>query len=145
MKLTTRSEYALLAVVYIAREQDRGPVSIKTIHKHYRLSMKYLENLVQTLKKGHILKAKRGSGGGYTLARDPGTISVAEIIRLMDGPLAPTEAASTYFFSHTPLEAENEVLQVFREVRDMISNYLENTSIGFFLQNEDSESSFRNK
>jgi len=144
MKLTTRSEYALLAVVYIAREQGQGPVSIKTIHRHYRLSMKYLENLVQTLKKGHILKAKRGSGGGYTLARDPDTISVAEIIRLMDGPLAPTEAVSTHFFSHTPLEAENDVLQVFREVRNMVSDYLENTHIGYFLQNGNPESGFRN-
>ncbi len=144
MKLTTRSEYALLAVVYIAREQGRGPVSIKTIHKHYRLSKKYLENLVQTLKKGQILQAKRGPGGGYTLARNPDKISVAEIIRLMDGPLAPTEAVSTHFFSHTSLEAEKEVLQVFREVRNMVSNYLENTHIGIFLQNGNSESGSRN-
>lgn len=136
MKLTTRSEYALLAVVHIAREQDRGPVSIESIHKHYRISRKYLEHLVQTLKKGGILKAKRGPGGGYRLARDPDSISMAEIIRLMDGPLAPTEAVSTHFFSPTPLEAENEILQVFREVRNMISNHLENIFIGDFCKSE---------
>ena len=105
---------------------------------------KYLENLVQTLKKGNILQAKRGSGGGYTLARDPDTISIAEIIRLMDGPLAPTEAVSTHFFSHTPLEAENELLQVFRKVRNMVSDYLENTYIDIFLQNGNPESGFKN-
>ena len=140
MKLTTRSEYALLAVVYIARRQDRGPVSIDSIHTHYAISGKYLENLVRTLKTGRILKAKRGSGGGYTLARKPETISVAEIIRLMDGPLAPTEAVSTHFFSHTPLEAENEILQVFREVRNLVSNYLENIYISNFLHSGKPES-----
>ncbi len=138
MKLTTRSEYALLALLHIAREQDQGPVSIESIRKHYNISRKYLEFLVQALKKGGVLKAKRGPGGGYILAKAPGSISMAEIIRLMDGPLAPTEAASTYFFSHTPLEAENDVLEVFREIRDMISNHLENIFIGDFLINRQS-------
>lgn len=144
MKLTTRSEYALLAVVYIAREQDLGPVSIESIHRHYSISRKYLESLAQTLKTGRILNAKRGSGGGYTLARSPDTISVAEIIRLMDGPLAPTEAVSTYFFSHTPLEAETEILQVFQKIRDMVSHYLENIYISNFLHNGNPESGIRN-
>lgn len=144
MKLTTRSEYALLAVVYIAREQDPGPVSIESIHRHYSISRKYLESLAQTLKTGRILNSKRGSGGGYTLAKSPDTISVAEIIRLMDGPLAPTDAVSTHFFSHTPLEAETEILQVFQKVRDMVSNYLENTYISDFLHSRNPESGIRN-
>ena len=144
MNLTTRSEYALLAVVYIARKQVSGPVSIEAIRKHYNLSEKYLERLVQTLKTGHILKSKRGSGGGYTLAKSPEAISIAEIVRLMDGPLASTDAVSTHFFSHTPLEAETEILQVFRKVRDMVSNYLENTYISDFLKNENLKSGMRN-
>jgi len=139
MKLTTRSEYALLAVVFIAREQAGGPVSIESIHDHYAISSKYLESLMRPLKNGRILKARRGSGGGYTLARQPDQISVAEIIRLMDGPLAPTEAASTHFFAHTPLEAEKDILQVFREVRNLVSNYLENIFISQFLSAGDPE------
>ena len=132
MKLTTRSEYALLAVVHIAKNQKKGPVSIASIQRHYGLSGKYLESIARRLKTGRILNSKRGPGGGYTLAKNPGEISVAELIRLMDGPLAPTRAVSTHFFSQSPLAAEEEIVQVFRRVRNMVSNYLEETSIGHF-------------
>lgn len=136
MKLTTRSEYALLAIVHVARGQVHGPVTIDSIRRRYGLSRKYLEALARVLKAGKILEAKRGPGGGYTLARNPDEISIAEIIRLMDGPLAPIESASTYFFSHSPIEAETQILQVFRKVRDMVSLYLENTFISDFLSGD---------
>jgi len=119
--------------MHVARKQGNGPVTIESIRRRYGLSRKYLEALARTLKSGRILEAKRGPGGGYTLARNADEISVAEIIRLMDGPLAPVESASTHFFAHSPIEAETQILQVFREVRNMVSRYLEGTYISDFL------------
>jgi len=112
-------------MIYIARHEGNGFVRIDDICAACDISKKYLEQLLLMLKQGRFLKAKRGAGGGYRLARPAARISVAEIIRLMDGALAPTESVSKYFFSHTPLEKEKKVLKVLKEIRDYISNRLE--------------------
>jgi len=125
MKLTTKSEYSILALIYIARRWKKGYVRIEDLCDEYNMPKKYLEHLLLVMKQNRILRAKRGAGGGYGLAIPPSKISVASIIRLMDGALAPTESASLYFFSHTPLEKEKKVINVFKEIRDFISGKLE--------------------
>jgi len=72
-----------------------------------------------------LIKAKRGPHGGYELAKPANKISVAEIIRIMDGALAPTESVSKYFFSTTPISQEKKVLKALLDIRDYISNKLE--------------------
>ena len=125
MKLTTKSEYSILGLVYIARHQKNGLIKIEEICSHCGISKKYLELLFTTLKQNRYLKTKRGAAGGYALAKPASKISIAEIIRLMDGPLASTESVSKYFFSHTPLENERKIIRVFKEIRDYIAARLE--------------------
>ena len=125
MKLTTKSEYSILALIYIAGHQKGGFVKIEEICSQYNISKKYLELLLTILRQNRYLKTKRGAAGGYALARPASKISIAEIIRLMDGALAPTESVSRYFFSHTPLEKEKKIMKVFKEIRDYISARLE--------------------
>jgi len=125
MKLTTKSEYSILALVYMARHQQDGFIKIERICSHYDISKKYLELLFTILKQNRYLKARRGSAGGYALARPADQISIAEIIRLMDGALAPTESVSRYFFADTPLSKEQNIIAVFREIRDFIAGRLE--------------------
>ncbi len=129
MKLTTKSEYSLLALIYIARRPWDEFVKIEEICSHYDISKKYLEQLFVILKQTGLLMAKRGAEGGYKLKRPPSRISVAEIIRLMDGALAPTESVSKYFFSHTPLEREEKLVAVLRQIRDYIAETLENLKL----------------
>ena len=129
MKLTTKSEYSILALIYIARHQKKGFVKIEEICSHYDISKKYLELLLTILKQNRYLKTRRGSAGGYALAKSPSRIIVADIIRLMDGALAPTESVSRYFFSHTPLEQEKKIIVVFREIRDYIAARLESLKL----------------
>lgn len=129
MKLTTKSEYSLLALIHIARHQDNGFVKIENICSRYNIDKKYLEQLFSVLKQSRLIKAKRGSSGGYKLARPAEKISVAEIIRVMDGALAPTESVSKYFFSNTPISKEKKVLKVFKDIRDYIANKLENLTL----------------
>ena len=90
------------------------------------ISKKYLEQLFLVLKQNRYLKTKRGATGGYTLAKPASQISIAEIIRLMDGALAPTESVSKFFYSDTPLSSEKKIIKVFQEIRDYISDKLEN-------------------
>lgn len=113
----------------MARIRNDGYVKIEEICKKYDISKKYLEQLFLSLKQAKYLKAKRGTSGGYKLAVAPQKISVAEIIRLMDGALAPTLGVSKYFFEHTPLEKEKKIIGVFKEIRDYISNKVERLKI----------------
>ncbi len=129
MKLTTKSEYSLLAMIYIARNQKRGFVKIEGICSKYGITKKYLEQLLSILKQNRLLKARRGPHGGYILAKPAEKISVAEIIRIMDGALAPTESVSKYFFSSTPISQEKKVVNALREIRNYTSNKLEKLSL----------------
>lgn len=125
MRLTTKSEYSLLALIYIARHEKDGFIKIEDICEEYEIPKKYLEQLFLLLKQSRYLRTKRGSAGGYKLAIPAKKLTIAQIVRLMDGALAPTESVSRYFFSHTPLEKEKKIVAVLKEIRDFISDRLE--------------------
>src|SRR5512136_1009775 len=129
MKLTARSEYALLALVYLNRQDDEGFVSVETIALAQDIPAKYLEQILLALKRAKYLRSSKGQHGGYRLAKPAHKISLAEVIRLFDGALAPTESVSEYFYESTPVEKERNLLRVFRELRDYISDKLESTTL----------------
>ena len=129
MKLTTKSEYSLLALIYIARNEEHGFIKMEDISKEYGISKKYLEQIFTSLKQARYIKTKTGSSGGYKLTKSAKKISVAEVIRLMDGAFAPTLAVSKYFFEHTPLEKEQKVMKAFKTIRDYISDKVERLKI----------------
>ncbi len=129
MKLTVRSEYALLALVYLARHPMDEYISIDTIAKAQGIPPKFLEQLMLALKRAHFLRSSKGQHGGYALAKTPDQISLAEVIRLFDGALAPTESVSENFYESTPIEKEKRLTAVFKDIRDYVSNKLETTTI----------------
>jgi Rrf2 family transcriptional regulator, cysteine metabolism repressor len=129
MKLTARSEYALLALVYLARNQSDEYISIDTIAKAQGIPPKFLEQLMLALKRAHFLRSTKGQHGGYALAKLPTQITLAEVIRLFDGALAPTESVSENFYESTPIEKEKSLTAVFKDIRDYVSNKLELTTI----------------
>ena len=133
MRLTTKSEYSLLALIYIARNANRGYVKVEDICAEYGISKKYLEHLLMILRQNRYLKTKRGAGGGYALATPPSKISIAQIIRLMDGALAPTESVSMYFYSETPLMQEKKVMVVFKDIRDYAAKKLERLKLSHLV------------
>ena len=129
MKLTTRSEYALLALVYLARHPADEFISIDTIARAQGIPPKFLEQLMLALKRAHFLRSTKGQHGGYALAKTPNQISLAEVIRLFDGALAPTESVSENFYESTPIEKEKSLTAIFKDIRDYVSNKLETTTI----------------
>lgn len=129
MKLTSRSEYALLALVYLARNESGGYISVDTIAHVQGIPPKFLEQIMLALKRARYLKSTKGQRGGYCLAKPANKISLAEVIRVIDGALAPTESVSQYFYEPTPIEKEKKLVYVFRDIRDYISNKLETTTI----------------
>ena len=129
MKLTTKSEYTILALLYMARKGDGKLVKIEEICRACDIPKKYLELLFTALRQSRYIQTRRGIRGGYRLSRPASEITIAEIVRLMDGALAPTESVSTYFFSDTPLSREPKMLAVFREIRDYIADRLEKLTL----------------
>jgi Rrf2 family protein len=129
MKLTTRSEYALLALLHLSRHSDAEYVSVESIASAEEIPAKFLEQILLTLKRGRYVSSLKGQRGGFRLARPPHDINLAEIIRLFDGALAPTESVSKYFYEPTPIEKERGLIRVFKEIRDYISGKLEKTTL----------------
>ncbi|MBD3427183.1 MAG: Rrf2 family transcriptional regulator [Candidatus Omnitrophica bacterium] len=133
MKLTTKSEYALLALIHLARRKDNGYVKMEEIGEKYDLSKKYLIQIFNALRQSRYIKTRRGANGGFMLAKKPEKISLAEVVRLMDGALAPTLSVSKYFFESNPLEKENKVINVMKEIRDYVSKKVESIKISDLL------------
>jgi Rrf2 family cysteine metabolism transcriptional repressor len=129
MKLTTRSEYALMALTYLARDTSGQFVTAEHIATAQGIPAKFLEQLLLALKRAHYVHSSKGQHGGYSLAKPAKQITLAEIIRLFDGALAPVESASEYFYEPTPLEREKKLLGVFKGIRDYVSNKLEKTTL----------------
>jgi Rrf2 family cysteine metabolism transcriptional repressor len=125
VKLTTKSEYSILALIYMARNEKKGFIKMDEICSKCDIPEKYLVLLFSILRQERYIKTRRGASGGYELAKPASKITIAEIIRVMDGALAPTESVSKYFFSNTPLSKEKKIIKVFKEIRDYISDRLE--------------------
>jgi Rrf2 family protein len=134
MRLSRKGEYACLAMLELARHYGEGPVRTADICKRYRIPQKYLEQIMIILRHGGYVRSLRGLQGGHRLAKPPARISVADIVRLMDGPLAPVESVSRYFYEHTPVEKSRALLNLFRDIRNYIAAKMENTTFADLIQ-----------
>lgn len=91
---STRGEYGVRLMVELARHHGTGPISLTEIAQHEDLPRPYLEQLVVNLREAGLVTSTRGAHGGYALARDPARIRMGEVIRALEGPLAPMVCAS---------------------------------------------------
>lgn len=87
LSITTKSPYALKALTELGRAGDTGPVPIGELARRRDVPVQFLEQLFATLRRAGVLKSQRGVKGGYSFAREPSTITVLEIVELLDGPL----------------------------------------------------------
>jgi Rrf2 family transcriptional regulator, cysteine metabolism repressor len=133
MRLSRKSEYACLAMIDLAEYYRTKPITMTDLAKRKSIPKKYLEQILLTLKRAGYVKSARGPGGGYSLAKPPQQISLAEIIRLLDGPIAPVESVSKYFYEHSPVEASKDLTRVFKDIRDYAARKLEHTRLSDFL------------
>ena len=93
MKISTKGRYALRMMVDLAQHGEDGPVSLRDIARRQQLSDKYLEQIVTPLVRSELVRSVRGAGGGYLLTRSPGEYSVGDILRPVEGDLAPVGCA----------------------------------------------------
>ena len=91
MILSTKGRYGLKMMFELAKKHGSGTMSLKDIAKNQELSETYLEQLISHLRKAGLVNSIRGAQGGYALSREPAEITVGDIIRTLEGPLAPSD------------------------------------------------------
>lgn len=94
MKISTRGHYGVMAMLDLALHHGEGPIPLKSVAERQNLSEHYLEQLIAVLRKAGLVKSVRGAQGGYILAREPHEIKIGEIIRVLEGPIAPVECVN---------------------------------------------------
>jgi Rrf2 family protein len=94
MKFSSKSEYGVRVMAELARHFGHGPVSLTEIAREEDLPLAYLEHIVAPLRKAGLVSSRYGVRGGYELARPPAEITMAEVVRVLEGPIAPMVCAS---------------------------------------------------
>lgn len=94
MKLSTRGRYGLRAMIDMAQSDEVGPIATRLIAERQGISERYLEQLMVPLKRAGLVKSVRGSQGGYLLGKKPQDITAGDIVRILEGPIAPVECVS---------------------------------------------------
>ena len=134
MRLSKRGEYGLRAMIILAYAYNESPdamVQIKEISEQDKIPAKYLEQILLALKNAGFLQSRMGVGGGYYLARQPQDINLGQIIRILDGPLAPIRCVSQMAYEPCgcPDERTCGLRMVMGDVRNAIADILDNTTL----------------
>ncbi|HVW73346.1 MAG TPA: Rrf2 family transcriptional regulator [Rhizomicrobium sp.] len=131
--LSQKAKYAIKALLVLARAQEAdGLVQARDISMDQNIPKKFLDLIFFELRRHNLVQSTRGREGGYSLARPAAEISIAAIVRAVDGPLAPLPCASVKFYrrcSDCDNEKTCEVRKLMRDVRDAASAILDNTSL----------------
>ncbi len=96
--LSKKTQYAFQALMYMAQVEKEGPILIAEIAKKKKIPLKFLENILLELKNEGILDSKKGKGGGYFFRENPAKVSLARVMRLLDGPIALLPCVSLNFY-----------------------------------------------
>jgi Rrf2 family protein len=129
LNLSLRSEYALLALTHLARQQRYTYHTPASIAEAQRVPLKFLEPILLKLRQARYLRAARGPRNGFRLAKNASEISVAEIIRLIDDEQDANKISNKHYYESTPIEIEPALMQLVREIRAYTTTRLEKTTI----------------
>jgi len=136
-QLSKRTQYSLRALYALAREYGRGPVLIAKLSEEEVIPKKFLEQILLALRNLGLVASKKGKGGGYMLVHPPDQITLATVIRMIEGPLAPLPCASETRFRKcdecTDIETCGTRI-VMKEVRDATARILERTTLASVCQ-----------
>ena len=129
MNVSTKSEYGLRALIYLASHGERAAIPAREIAERWNVPVKYLEQILKTLKEAGLVVSQMGLNGGYRLAR-PGTlITAGEVVRTLDGRLSPMGCVSTYDYEPCEFEAGCGLKTLWARARAALVGVLDQTTI----------------
>jgi Rrf2 family protein len=130
--MSRKCKYGLKAMIVLAREHGRGPILISELAGREAIPKKFLEAILLTLRNRGLLQSRKGPHGGYLLGRAPDQISVGEIVRALDGPLALVPCVSRTAYApceECVTETNCPVRRLFQQVRDETARILDSTTL----------------
>ena len=135
MRLSTRGRYGLKAMFQLARHYGEGPIPLNSIASAQELSENYLEQLVSSLRKAGLLNSVRGAQGGYMLAKPPNNITVGNILRVLEGDMAPADCVID---NANGCEREESCVTklVWMQIRDSINQVIDSISLQDMLDEQ---------
>ena len=135
MRMTVAAEYASLALLAVG-ERDPDWCKRAEIEERFSIPSAFLEQILRKLSAAGFVISRRGADGGFRLARPASEIVIADVVRALDGPLAPTRSTSRNFYQPTPVEASTAFHGLFLRVRDAIAEILEAATLEEMIEQE---------
>lgn len=139
LKISTKSQYGLRAMVYLGSVFEEKRVhSLKEISEKENISFDYLEKIISGLEKEGLLESKKGARGGYTLARHPAKIKVGEIIRAIEGTLAPVRCVAKEKKERLPCPRKKvcKSFAVWQKIQDVLNSTLDSITLADLLKSK---------
>jgi Rrf2 family protein len=134
MRISQKGLYALQALTVLARHYPDGVMKIRDIAQEEHLPEKFLEAILRDLKRARFVASARGANGGYELQRAPNQIFLGDVLRIIDGPLAPFEDAESLRRRVETDEKHRPLFRLLLEVRDATARILDHTSVADLCQ-----------
>ena len=128
MSVSQKCQYALRAVFELAKRHGEGPTSIREIARAQAIPTKFLELILRELRMGGFVESRRGVHGGYFLPVLPRTVSAGEIIRFIDGPIAPVRCVGDRRGADCPLHGECAFMDMWTQARDAVADVYDSTT-----------------
>ena len=136
MMISTKGRYALRVLIDMAEHQTDGYIPLKEIAKRQDISEKYLESIVKSLVKGGVVEGMRGKGGGYRLCKSPDQFTAGQILRLMEGSLAPVACLEARQLTLRPRRGVPHT-SLWAGLNDVINKYLDQYTLADLLREDD--------
>jgi len=129
MHISTKSEYGLRALIYVSRHSGGPPVTAREIAEAWKVPVKYLEQILKLLKESGIIESRVGMGGGYRLSRSASLITAGEVIRILDGRIAPLGCVSERHYEACEFEEGCGLRTLWARTREAILSVIDTTTI----------------
>jgi Rrf2 family cysteine metabolism transcriptional repressor len=137
VRFSTRGRYGVQIMVDLAKHSDEGPISLKSVADRQKLSEHYLEQLVPELRKAGLVKSVRGAQGGYILAKKPESINIGDVIRVLEGPIAPVECTNQTGSDCCEKTSFCVTREVWVKVRDSINDVVDSISLADLISDNE--------
>ena len=134
MKISTKGRYALRLMVDLAMAGGGQPVSLRDVARRQQLSDKYLEQIVTPLSRAGLVRSVRGAGGGYLLTREPEQYTVGDILRPLEGDLAPVECATDEGFCERADQCVT--LELWQEIHRAVAQVVDGTTLADLVERQ---------
>ena len=129
MKISAKGEYGVRAMAILALDYRAGPVPLREIAKREGISYQFLEQIFLPLRRAGLINSIRGAKGGYVLAKAPGEIKIGDIVRILEGPIAPVDCVGEGNSEQCNRSAACLTRGIWERLRDKVSEVLDDITL----------------